>query len=205
MSRLEELFSIQGRSALVTGGSGGIGAMIARAYVEAGARVYIASRQLEDCEQVAAELSSSGQCIALRADLSTEEGARGLAAEVSEREGSLDILVNNAARTWGAHLDDYPAIRMIENTGSDGLEPRPTGVRTGGSDGYQAINLAFHFGVKRIVLLGYDMKFGADGQVHWRLEERSTEKGKWIAFWTWNWVIAPSPCCLTGRAAAGRC
>ena len=109
MSRLEELFSIQGRSALVTGGSVGIGSMIARAYVEAGARVYIASRQLEDCEKVAAELSSSGQCIALRADLSTEQGARGLAAEVSEREGSLDILVNNAGVTWGAHLDDYPA------------------------------------------------------------------------------------------------
>jgi NAD(P)-dependent dehydrogenase (short-subunit alcohol dehydrogenase family) len=109
MSRLEELFSIQGRSALITGGSVGIGAMIARAYVEAGARVYIAARQLEDCEKVAADLSPSGQCIALRADLSTEEGARGLAAEVSEREGSLDILVNNAAMTWGARLDDYPA------------------------------------------------------------------------------------------------
>ena len=59
---------------------------------------------------------------------------------------------------------------------------RPTGVRTGGSDGYQAINFAFHFGAKRIVLLGYDMKFGADGQAHWRLEERSTEKGFRPAF-----------------------
>jgi NAD(P)-dependent dehydrogenase (short-subunit alcohol dehydrogenase family) len=109
MSRIQELFSIEGKTALVTGGSVGIGAMIARAYAEAGARVYIASRTLEDCEKVAAELSSGGECIALQADLSTEEGARGLAAEVTDREGSLPILVNNAAATWGAQLDDYPA------------------------------------------------------------------------------------------------
>jgi NAD(P)-dependent dehydrogenase (short-subunit alcohol dehydrogenase family) len=109
MSRIHELFSIEGRTALVTGGSVGIGEMIARAYVEAGARVYIASRNIEDCERVASELASAGTCIALRADLSTEDGARGLAAEVTDREGSLDILVNNAGATWGASLDEYPA------------------------------------------------------------------------------------------------
>lgn len=65
------------------------------------------------------------------------------------------------------HLNKYPEIKMVENTGSNGLELRPTGVRTGGNNGYQAINLAFHFGAKQIVLLGYDMKFGADGQAHW--------------------------------------
>ena len=106
---LEGLFSIAGRTALVTGGSAGIGEMIARAYVAAGARVYIASRKLPDCEKLAAELCEIGECIALQADLSDEDSARALAAEVSDREGSLDILVNNAGTTWGAHLDEYPA------------------------------------------------------------------------------------------------
>ena len=109
MSNLESLFSIKGRTALVTGGSVGIGAMIARAYVEAGARVYIASRKAADLEEVAAELSELGECTPLTADLSTPEGAQQLAADLQERETSLDILVNNAGATWGAHLDDYPA------------------------------------------------------------------------------------------------
>ena len=108
MSKLEALFSIAGRTALVTGGSVGIGAMIARAYVQAGARVYIASRKLDDLEEVATELSAEGECIALQADLSTEEGTRKLAADLLEREDSLDILVNNAGATWGAPVDDYP-------------------------------------------------------------------------------------------------
>jgi len=109
MSKLEALFSIEGRTALVTGASAGIGAMIARAYVEAGARVYIASRKAADLEAVAAELSAHGQCTPLTADLSTPDGARQLASDLLEREASLDILVNNAGATWGAHLDDYPA------------------------------------------------------------------------------------------------
>jgi len=108
MSRLEELFSIKGRTALVTGGSVGIGAMIARAYVEAGARVYIASRKLDDLEKVATELAAHGECIPIQADLGTEEGARQLATDVTDREGSLDILVNNAGATWGAKVDEYP-------------------------------------------------------------------------------------------------
>jgi len=108
MSKLEALFSIAGRTALVTGGSVGIGAMIARAYVQAGARVYIASRKRDDLEAVATELSAEGECIALQADLSTEEGTRKLAADLIEREDSLDILVNNAGATWGAQIDDYP-------------------------------------------------------------------------------------------------
>src|SRR5438552_9422847 len=84
-----DLFSIEGKTALVTGGSRGIGLMIARGFVEAGARVYISSRKAEVCEEVAAELSKTGDCRSLPADLSTPAGAVGLAKELSAREGAL--------------------------------------------------------------------------------------------------------------------
>jgi NAD(P)-dependent dehydrogenase (short-subunit alcohol dehydrogenase family) len=102
------LFSIEGKVALVTGGSRGIGLMIARGYVEAGARVYISSRKAAVCEEAAAELSVLGTCVALPADLGSEEGARQLAAELAEREAALHILVNNAGANWGAPLEEYP-------------------------------------------------------------------------------------------------
>jgi NAD(P)-dependent dehydrogenase (short-subunit alcohol dehydrogenase family) len=104
---MSELFSIAGKTALVTGGSSGIGLMIARGYVEAGAKVYISSRKADVCDAVAAELSKVGECVAVPANLSTEEGCRQLAGEIAEREPSLDILVNNAGATWGAPLDDF--------------------------------------------------------------------------------------------------
>jgi NAD(P)-dependent dehydrogenase (short-subunit alcohol dehydrogenase family) len=105
---MNDLFDISGRTALVTGGSRGIGLMIARGFVEAGAKVYVSSRKAEVCEHVAAELGELGECIAVPADLSTEGECRRLAEEVSEREGGrLDILVNNAGATWGAPLDDF--------------------------------------------------------------------------------------------------
>jgi NAD(P)-dependent dehydrogenase (short-subunit alcohol dehydrogenase family) len=103
------LFDIAGKTALVTGGSRGIGLMIARGYVEAGAKVYISSRKAEVCDQVAAELSERGTCLSLPADLSREEDCERLAAAVTEREPALDILVNNAGATWGAPLAEYPA------------------------------------------------------------------------------------------------
>jgi NAD(P)-dependent dehydrogenase (short-subunit alcohol dehydrogenase family) len=102
------LFDVAGKSALVTGGSRGIGLMIARGLVEAGARVHVSSRKADACEQVAAELSAIGECVAVPADLSTEAECRRLAEEVSGREGGrLDILVNNAGATWGAPFDDF--------------------------------------------------------------------------------------------------
>jgi len=105
---VNDLFDVSGRTALVTGGSRGIGLMIARGFVEAGVRVYVSSRKAEVCEQVASELSQLGECIAAPADLSTEDECRRLADEVSDREGGrLDILVNNAGATWGASLDDF--------------------------------------------------------------------------------------------------
>lgn len=102
------LFSIRGKTALVTGGSRGIGLMIARGYVEAGATVYISSRSAEACEAVAAELSKIGRCAALPHDLSTLDGVAALVAELGEREQRLHVLVNNAGAAWGEPLESYP-------------------------------------------------------------------------------------------------
>jgi NAD(P)-dependent dehydrogenase (short-subunit alcohol dehydrogenase family) len=105
---MSDLFSIAGKTAVVTGGSSGIGLMIARGFVEAGAKVYISSRKADVCEKVAAELSTVGECIAIPADLSTEAACRDLAAEVTAQTGGeLDVLVNNAGATWGAPLDEF--------------------------------------------------------------------------------------------------
>ncbi len=104
---MSDLFSIAGKTAVVTGGSRGIGLMIARGFVDAGAKVYISSRKADVCQQVAAELSAHGECIALPADLSSEEECRRLADEVGAREAQLHILVNNAGATWGAPIDEH--------------------------------------------------------------------------------------------------
>lgn len=104
---MTELFSIAGKTALVTGGSRGIGEMIARGFVEAGGNVYISSRKADACERVAAELSEVGRCTALPADLSTEAGCRDLAERLTAREPALHVLVNNAGATWGAPLEEY--------------------------------------------------------------------------------------------------
>jgi NAD(P)-dependent dehydrogenase (short-subunit alcohol dehydrogenase family) len=104
---MTDLFAIAGKVAMVTGGSRGIGLMIASGYVDAGAKVYISSRKAEVCDAVAAELSERGECISLPADLSTEEGCRGLAERLAAREERLDILVNNAGATWGAPIESF--------------------------------------------------------------------------------------------------
>lgn len=104
---MSDLFSIAGKTAVVTGGSRGIGLMIARGFVEAGAKVYISSRKADVCDEVAAELSKLGECVALPADLATEAECRLLADEIGAREERLDILVNNAGATWGAPLEEF--------------------------------------------------------------------------------------------------
>src|SRR5215469_8373883 len=91
-----DLFSIKGKVALVTGGSRGIGLMIARGYVESGAKVYISSRKKEVCDETARRLSEIGDCISLPADLSTVAGCQSLAEQLKAREPELHILVNNA-------------------------------------------------------------------------------------------------------------
>lgn len=113
MSRVDEylgsLFGLEGKTALVTGGATGVGYMAATALVSAGARVYIASRKLEACQQAAESLAAlPGECIALSADLSTEEGVGSLAAAIAEREPALHVLVNNAGKSWGASYETFP-------------------------------------------------------------------------------------------------
>ena len=105
---LDALFTLKGKVALVTGGSRGIGLMIARGYIAAGAKVYISSRKAEVCDAVAADLSKEGECVSLPADLSTEEGCRRLTDAFAARESALHVLVNNAGANWGASLDEYP-------------------------------------------------------------------------------------------------
>ena len=105
---MQNLFSIDGKTALITGGSRGIGLMIARAYVEHGAKVYISSRKAEICHAVAAELMTIGECIALPADLSEMDEVERLAHEIGERETRLDVLINNAGATWGGSIDEFP-------------------------------------------------------------------------------------------------
>ncbi|MCW2692055.1 MAG: short-chain dehydrogenase/reductase [Mycobacterium sp.] len=103
------LFAVTGKTVLVTGGSRGIGYMIARGFVTAGARVYLTARKAAACEQAAEELRALGDCTALPGDLSTPEGVAAVAAAVREREPRLDVLVNNAGATWGSTLADFPA------------------------------------------------------------------------------------------------
>ena len=105
---MKDLFTLQGRSALITGGSRGIGRMIAMGFLAQGARVYISARKAAACDQTARELSAFGTCVSLPADVSTVEGARALAAAYAAHEKSLDILVNNAGAAWGAPFDDFP-------------------------------------------------------------------------------------------------
>ena len=102
---MTSLFDVSGKIVLVTGGTSGIGEMIARGFVESGAIVYIASRKADVGEKLAAELSKIGPCTFLQANLNTEAECRRLAEEMAERESHLDVLVNNAGATWGAPMD----------------------------------------------------------------------------------------------------
>ena len=101
------LFDLTGKAALVTGGSRGIGLMIARGLLDAGARVAISSRKADACEQARAELAPQGEVIALPVDVSTEAGCHELAAAVVAGFGNLQILVNNAGATWGEPLETF--------------------------------------------------------------------------------------------------
>ena len=106
---MNDLFSLQGRVALVTGGSRGIGRMIAKGFLAQGARVYISSRKADVCEATAKELSQDGgKCVPLPVDVSTSEGVAALAAAYGRHESKLDILVNNAGAAWLAEFDAFP-------------------------------------------------------------------------------------------------
>jgi NAD(P)-dependent dehydrogenase (short-subunit alcohol dehydrogenase family) len=103
-----QLFSLKGRTALITGGSRGIGRMIAEGFLAQGAKVYISARKADACDQTAKELSAIGPCFSLPADVSSLAGVQGLVEAFSKRETQLDILVNNAGAAWGADFDEFP-------------------------------------------------------------------------------------------------
>ncbi|HET8938004.1 MAG TPA: SDR family oxidoreductase [Polyangiales bacterium] len=104
---MKNLFSVEGKVALVTGGSRGIGYMIARGYVENGVKTYISARKADACEAAAKELSQYGTCIALPGDVGKLDEIKRLAAEIGKRERALHILVNNAGANWGQALEEY--------------------------------------------------------------------------------------------------
>jgi len=105
---MQQLFDIEGKIALVTGGSRGIGEMIAAGFASAGVKTYISSRTSDVCDATASRLSEVGECISIPADLSSLAGVNYLVNEIKEREEKLDILVNNAGATWGAPLGELP-------------------------------------------------------------------------------------------------
>lgn len=107
LTDLERLFSVRGKTALVTGGATGLGRICAEALVGAGVRVLIASRKAEQCRQAAEQLSSLGACEGFGGDIGTEEGVDALAQEVGRRTDRLDILVNNSGATWGAPFEQF--------------------------------------------------------------------------------------------------
>ena len=108
--KVSNLFSVEGKIALVTGGSRGIGEMIAAGYLANGAKVYISSRKADVCDATAARLSEEfgGECVSIPANLSQLDGIEAAVAEISSKEERLDILVNNAGVSWGAPLDEFP-------------------------------------------------------------------------------------------------
>ncbi len=102
-----DLFSLKGKTALVTGGSRGIGLMIARGFVEAGVKTYISSRDAKACAEAEAALNKVGTCIALPHDLGHTAEVKALASEIASREKKLDILINNAGAAWAEPIDQY--------------------------------------------------------------------------------------------------
>ena len=110
--KIADLFSVQGKVVLVTGGSRGIGEMIAGGFLANGAKVYISSRKADVCNETAKRLSDTfgGECISLPANLADMAGIDGLVKALSERENLLDILINNAGVSWGAPLDEFPEV-----------------------------------------------------------------------------------------------
>ena len=105
----KNLFSLEGRVALITGGSRGIGRMIAEGFIAQGAKVYISARKTDACNQAAREMSNAGgACVSIPGNLASLDGIKALAAAITAREAKVDILVNNAGTAWGGSFDDFP-------------------------------------------------------------------------------------------------
>ena len=107
---MKDLFSVEGKVVIVTGGSRGIGEMIAAGFVANGAKVYISSRKAEVCDAAAERISSEfgGECISMPADLSGLEGVKAFSDDFKSRESRLDVLINNAGVAWGAPIEEFP-------------------------------------------------------------------------------------------------
>lgn len=105
---MNNLFDISGKTAIVTGGSRGIGEMIATGFVAAGVKTYICSRKADTCLETAANLNKTGECIGIPADLSTYGGVEAFVKEILSSEEKIDILVNNAGAAWGAPFEEFP-------------------------------------------------------------------------------------------------
>lgn len=106
--QIDNLFSVKGKTVLITGGSRGIGLMIASTFVKNGAKVFISSRNAAVCSAVEAELSKMGDCTAIPADLSTGEGRAKLVETLKGKLEKLDVLINNAGANWSAPFKEYP-------------------------------------------------------------------------------------------------
>lgn len=107
MTQPSSLFDLSGKVAVVTGGTRGIGEMIATGFVKAGVKVYVTSRKVDACTAMQSKLSAFGECVAHPSDLSTNEGVAAFAEWVGEREDKIDILVNNAGAAWGEPMEDF--------------------------------------------------------------------------------------------------
>jgi NAD(P)-dependent dehydrogenase (short-subunit alcohol dehydrogenase family) len=108
MNVLDELFGVSGKSVLITGGSRGIGRAMAEAFVKAGARVYVCSRDAESCKETATELSAFGSCTALPCNVALDSERKRLVGEFAQREAALNVLINNAGALWASPLAEYP-------------------------------------------------------------------------------------------------
>lgn len=104
---IASLFSVRGKVALVTGGSSGVGQMIATAFAANGVKVYITGRKLDRLEAAVAAIGEHGECLPLPGDLSNMAEIERIAAELAAREPKLDILVNNAGASWAQPIEDY--------------------------------------------------------------------------------------------------
>ncbi|NKI16883.1 SDR family NAD(P)-dependent oxidoreductase [Spongiibacter sp. KMU-166] len=105
---MKNLFSIADKTVVITGGSRGLGAMMARGFLENGARVYISARKEGELMACAEELSAYGECIPLVADLGSQAGTEAFAKALQQREAKIDVLINNAGASWGAPLGEFP-------------------------------------------------------------------------------------------------
>jgi NAD(P)-dependent dehydrogenase (short-subunit alcohol dehydrogenase family) len=109
MRTIQQLFDLTGKTALVTGGSRGLGLQIARALGEQGAKIVLSSRKQADLDEAVTRLAQSGiEASAIAADVSQESAIEPLVTEAIQRLGHIDILINNAGATWGAPAEEHP-------------------------------------------------------------------------------------------------